>query len=103
MTWWAWMILGAVFTRSLLFLLATIPILMHWSRSRKSLIFGLGAALAAMVGVAAMIESSWLPTTLRIVHGGEIIVGSLVHAWVLVALLVRKPKTAVAEPESSNQ
>ena len=97
------MILGAVFTRSLLFLLATIPILMHWSRSRKSLIFSLGAALAAMVGVAGLIESSWLPTTVRIVHGGEIIVDSLVHAWVLVALLVRKPKTAVAEPESSNQ
>ena len=41
------LILGAVFTRSLLFLFATIPILMNWSRSRKSLIFGLGAALAA--------------------------------------------------------
>ena len=96
-------ILGAVFTRSLLFLLATIPILMHWSRSRKSLIFGLGAALAAMVGVAGLIESSWLPTTVRIVHGGEIILDSLVHAWVLVALLVPKPKTELAEPESSNQ
>jgi hypothetical protein len=82
------LILGAVFTRSLLFLLATIPILMHWSRSRNGLIFALGTALAAMVGVAAMIESSWLPATVRIVHGVEILVDSLVHAWVLVALLV---------------
>ena len=97
------LILGAVFTRSMLFLLATIPILMRWSRSRKSLIFGLGAALAAMVGLAGLIESSWLPTTVRIVHGGEIILDSLVHAWVLVALLVPKPKTELPEPESDAQ
>lgn len=91
------LILGAVFTRSLLFLLATIPILMHWSRSRKSLIFGLSAALAAAVGVVAMIESSWLPATVRIVHSVEIIADSLVHAWVLVALLVPKSKAPETE------
>lgn len=82
------LILGAVFTRSLFFLLATIPILMHWSRSRRSLVFSLGAALTAMVGLVAMIEAAWLPTTVRIVHGVEIAIDSLVHAWVLVALLI---------------
>jgi hypothetical protein len=86
------LILGAVSTRSLLFLLVTIPILMHWSRSRKNLVFSLGAALASMVGVSAMIESAWLPTTVRLVHGVEIAIDSFVHAWVLVALLVAKPK-----------
>jgi len=94
-------ILGAVFTRSLLFLLAAIPILMHWSRSRKSLIFSLGAALAAMVGLVAMIEAAWLPTTMRFVHGVEITIDSLVHAWVLVALLVPKPRPAAAESTPS--
>lgn len=82
------LILGAVSFRSLLFLLASIPILSRWSRSRRSLVFSLGAALSAMVGVVAMIESSWLPTTMRWVHGVEITLDSLVHAWVLVALLV---------------
>ena len=82
------LILGAVFTRSLLFLLAAIPILMNWSRSRRCLTFSLGAALAAMVGLVAMIESTWLPITMRVVHGVEITIDSLIHAWVLVALLV---------------
>jgi hypothetical protein len=86
------LILGAVSTRSLLFLLVTIPILMRWSKSRKGLVFSLGMALAAMVGVTAMIESAWLPTTVRLVHGVEIIIDSFVHAWVLVALLAAKPK-----------
>jgi hypothetical protein len=91
------LILGAVFTRSLLFLLVTIPILMFWSRSRRCLTFSLGAALAVMVGLVAMVESTWLPTTMRLVHGVEIALDSLVHAWVLVALLVPKPLPAAAE------
>ncbi len=93
------LILGAVSTRSLLFLLVTIPILTHWSSSRKSLVFSLGAALAAMVGVVAMIESAWLPPIVRLVHGVEITIDSLVHAWVMVALLV--PKQKIEGRESS--
>ena len=90
-------ILGAVFTRSLLFLLVTIPILVFWSRSRRCLTLSLGAALAAMVGLVAMIESTWLPSTMRFVHGVEITIDSLIHAWVLVALLVAKPPPVAAE------
>jgi hypothetical protein len=89
------LILGAVFTRSLLFLLATIPIFFYWTRSRRSLVLSLGAALAAMVGVTAMIEAAWLPATVRIVHGVEITVDSLAHAWAMVALLAprRHPRS----------
>jgi hypothetical protein len=85
-------VLGAVSVRSLLFLVATIPILVNWRQSRRSLVLSLAATLAAMVGVAGMIESTWMPTQLSIVHSVEIIADSLVHAWVLVALLVPKQK-----------
>jgi hypothetical protein len=81
------LIVKAVFVRSLLFLLATIPIFFYWARSRRSLVLSLGIALAAMVGVTAMIESAWLPETVRIVHGVEITLDSLAHAWAMVALL----------------
>jgi hypothetical protein len=96
------LILGAVFTRSLLFLLVTIPILMYWSRSRRCLTYSLGVALAVMVGLVAMIESTWLPTTMRLVHGVEIALDSLVHAWVLVALLVAKPKPSSEDLSLAN-
>jgi hypothetical protein len=96
------LILGAVFTRSLLFLLVTIPILMHWSRSRRSLTLSLGAALTVMVGLVAMIESTWLPTPMRWVHGIEITLDSLVHAWVLVALLVAKPSPSSEDLSNVN-
>jgi len=85
-------VLGAVSVRSLLFLGASIPILVNWRRSRRSLVLSLAAVLAAMVGVAGMIESTWMPTLLKVVHSSEIIADSLVHAWVLVALLVPKQK-----------
>lgn len=84
-------IISAVSVRSLLFLSATIPILVNWHGSRRSLVLSLGAALAAMVGVAGMFENTAMPIQMKLVHGTEIIADSLVHAWVLVALLV--PKT----------
>jgi hypothetical protein len=92
-------VLSAVTFRSLLFLLVTIPILINWSRSRRSLMLALAAAFTAMVGVVGMIEADWMTTTMRIVHGLEITADSIVHAWVLVTLLV--PKSRVAEAELS--
>jgi hypothetical protein len=92
-------VIGAVSLRSLLFLAASIPILVNWHRSRRSLVLSLAAALAAMVGVAGMFESTWMPTQMKIVHSLEIIADSLVHAWVMVALLVEKPKAE--QPELS--
>jgi hypothetical protein len=83
-------ILSVVTFRSLLFLVVTVPILNNWSGSRRGLALSLGVALAVMVGVAGMIEVSWFPTRMRIVHGLEITADSLVHAWLLVALLMSR-------------
>jgi len=91
-------ILSAIAVRSLFFLAATLPIIVSWRRSRRALTLSLAAAFTAMVGVAGLIESSWMPMTLRIVHSLEIAADSLVHAWVLVALLVpREPKAEVEQ------
>jgi hypothetical protein len=90
-------VLGAVSVRSLLFLVSAIPILVNWQRSRRSLVLSLAAALAAMVGVAGMFENTLMPTQMKIAHSLEIIADSLVHAWVLVALLVAKPSPVAAE------
>jgi hypothetical protein len=84
-------IVSVVSLRSLLFLLVIIPILTNWSKSRRSLLVAFAAALTAMVGAVGIIESGWMTPTMRIVHGLEITADSIVHAWVLVALLV--PKT----------
>jgi len=81
-------VIAAVSLRSLLFLAASIPILVNWKGSRRGLVLSLATALAAMVGVAGMFESTWMPLHMKLVHSVEIIADSLLHAWVLVALLV---------------
>jgi hypothetical protein len=89
-------VIAAVSLRSLLFLAGMVPILRTWSGSRRGLVVALGGALFVMVGAYGLVVATWLPATLRIAHGLEILADSAVYVWVLVALLVpwatsRKP------------
>jgi hypothetical protein len=65
-------------------------------------VLSLAAALAAMVGVAGMFENTYSPTQMKIVHSIEIVADSLVHAWVLVALLVPKQKNGEHDTAESD-
>jgi hypothetical protein len=75
--------------RSLLFLLACLPVLIAWQGSRLHLFITLGGALFMLVGGLYMLQSYWFPTTMRVVHGLEILADSFVYAAVIVALLTR--------------
>jgi hypothetical protein len=103
------LIVCVVMVRSLFFLAVSIPVITRWGGSRRCLIYSLGAALTAMVGVAGLIEANWLPLQMRLVHMLEIAASSLVHAWVMVALLVPKAGRTEetlepsSEPERSHQ
>jgi hypothetical protein len=81
-------VIAAVALRSLFFLAVTVPILRTWSGSRRGLVLTLGGAFFVMVGAVGLIVGTWMPATLRIAHGIEILLDSIVYAWVLVTLLV---------------
>jgi hypothetical protein len=91
-------VMTAVSVRSLLFLAATVPILLRWLGSRRGLAVTLGSALFVMVGAAGLIVATWMPATLRIAHGIEILADSVVYALALVVLLAapRSERQAVA-------
>jgi hypothetical protein len=80
-------ILKTQFVRSALFLLASLPILVLWKGSRKSLILALGLALWVMVGLFGLVQAVWLPAHLRILHSLEIGADSFAHAGALTVLL----------------
>lgn len=80
-------ILSAQFIRSVLFLLASIPILIVWSGNRLQLIMLLGVAFFLFMGIAV---TYWFPPILRVTHSIEVLAGSLIYAWLLVKLLVQK-------------
>jgi hypothetical protein len=87
-------ILPTQFLRSLVFLLACLPVLVAWRRSQRALFVTLGIVLFIFVGGAPMVVAYWYPSTIRIVHSLEILADSLVHAGALVLLLVKPERSS---------
>jgi hypothetical protein len=85
-------IIPVLFVRSVLFLVASLPVLCAWRESRRSLILLLGFAMFVLVGGLGLIGGYWLPLSVRLFHGVEILADSMVYAWVLVTLLVSGPQ-----------
>ena len=82
-------ILPILFVRSVLFMLACLPILILWQKSGLSLFWRLGFALYVLVGFIYMLISTWLPLYVRFPHALEIMADEFVYAGVLVLLLAK--------------
>jgi hypothetical protein len=92
-------ILPVLFVRSILFLLASLPFLILWTRSRLSLIFSLGLAHWCLTGLYGMLMVVFWPPVMRIAHGLEIGADSFAYATALVFLLVpRHTESTVTTP-----
>jgi hypothetical protein len=76
--------------RSALYLAVTIPILVTWSRSRRSLLWSLALSIFAMMGLIGLLTATFFPPVLRITHSIEILGDAIVYAWLLVALFIPK-------------
>ena len=95
-------IIPVLLLRSLLFLLACLPVLIVWQGSRLSLFLTLGTALFILVGGVYMLQAYWYPMMMRVAHGLEILADSFAHAGALVLLLagdsVRRRGLATGAP-----
>ena len=74
--------------RSALFLLASVPALALWRGPRRRLAAALGLAHFVFVGLFGMLQASWLPGSMRLLHGAELLADSMTYAAALVLLLV---------------
>jgi hypothetical protein len=81
-------LLPVLLLRSLLFLVAALPVLAAWRGSRARQFWVLGMALFILVGGIYMMQGFWLPPIMRVAHSLEILADSLVHAAALVFFLV---------------
>jgi len=84
--------------RSALYLAVTIPILVNWSRSRRSLFLSLGIALFAMMGLIGLLSATFFPPVLRVAHSVEILGDAVVYAWLLIALFIPKVRHEINQP-----
>jgi len=81
-------ILSIQFLRSLLFLLACLPIFIAWQKSENSLLIKLGTTQFILVGFLYTLISYWLPLFVRIPHSLEILSDSFVYTGILTWLLL---------------
>lgn len=82
-------LLLVLLARSVLFLIAALPILVAWQGTRLNLVLSLGFALFVMVGLLYMLAASWIAPQVRLIHSLEILADSLVYAGALVWILAK--------------
>jgi len=78
--------------RSAIFLAASLPFLLMWTKSRARLVFALGLAHAMTVGIFQLAQATFLPMAMRVAHGGEITCDSFAYAAVLAFLFTQAAK-----------
>ncbi|MDX1417035.1 MAG: hypothetical protein R3293_22715 [Candidatus Promineifilaceae bacterium] len=83
-------IIPTLLLRSLLFLIACLPVFIFWQKSRFRLFITLGTTLFILVGGLYMLQAYWLPVTMRVVHSLEILADSFVYTGVVVVLLLKE-------------
>ena len=80
-------LLAVLLGRSLLFLIACLPVIVAWQGTNDDLWLNLGFALFVLVGLIYMLAGIWLPGWMRLIHTLEILADSLVYAGALTWLL----------------
>ena len=80
-------IMAVQLVRSLLFLMATLPIMIAWFGNRVQLVVMLGIAHFMFVFSYDIVLAYQLPIKLVLTHAIEILLDSMVYSWVMVKLL----------------
>lgn len=87
---------GVLLIRSVLFLLACLPVILAWLGTKVQLALGLGLALFYLVGFQALVIANWLPWAVRLPHMIEILFDEFVYASALTWLFGRASHSAQA-------
>jgi len=95
-------LLAVQFVRSLIALLAALPVLIVWSGSRRGFAWTFGLSLFVLSGLYGLIQAYWMPWTLRSIHTIELLFDSLAYAWLVAMLLLPRARTLVAEVGAPN-
>lgn len=84
-------LLSVLLVRSVLFLIACLPVVIAWRGASRTLWLSLGFALFVCVGLLNLLAANWIPVWVRALHLSEILADSLVYAGALVWLFAKDP------------
>jgi hypothetical protein len=76
--------------RSVLLVLACLPVLIAWRGTQRALFWSLGITVFVCVAFMPVIAAYWFPWQLRLFHGLELLADSLAYSAVLTALLANR-------------
>ncbi len=93
-------ILGMQLVRGILFLVATVPIALLWKKSRPAFILSVGLAYAVAVGVFQLVQGTFLPVFLRLIHSAEIAADSFAYAAILGFLFIPSAEARKTETKA---
>jgi hypothetical protein len=91
-------LLPVLFMRSVLFLVACLPVLVAWRGTTCSLWLSLGFALFVCVGLLNLLAANWIPVWVRAIHLLEILADSFIYAGALVWLLGKSGESQQKPP-----
>jgi hypothetical protein len=89
--------LKVAFTRSVLLLLVSLPVIVGWRESRGRLILALALGHFVAVGFTGLIQATFFPPVLRWTHGIEILADSICYAAALAWLFFPRRSRAGEE------
>ena len=90
-------VIGVQCLRSLISLLAVLPILVFWPGSRQRFAWTFGLNLFVVAGLYGLLQAYWMPWTMRSIHTAELFLDSLVYGWLLAVLLLPRLPAPVEE------
>jgi hypothetical protein len=90
-------ILPTQMVRSTVFLVASLPFIVLWKKSRGSLIFSLGLAHWLVVGLCGLVQALRFPPVLRIAHSLEIGADSFAYAVAIAFLLFPRNRETLVQ------
>jgi hypothetical protein len=91
-------ILQTQMLRGALLLGATLPSVFLWNKSRGQFIIAMGSAQAVAIGIFPLLQATFMPCGLRVVHGLEITANALLFAAIVACLFIAPEATVKGRP-----
>ncbi|MFQ5891029.1 MAG: hypothetical protein ACE5JR_13455, partial [Gemmatimonadota bacterium] len=67
-----------------------LPLILFWNGSKRKLVLALALAFFVFVAAYDIVLAYQVPIVLVVIHGIEVLVDSLIYAWLLATLLARE-------------
>jgi hypothetical protein len=85
-------VIGTQLVRGSLYSLACLPLVILWAKSRRQFLLAFGISFFVFTGLFGMLQATWLPLQMRLIHTLELLADAMAYACALALLFVATGK-----------